>query len=796
MITHETLHFLKRSGATKHCSMAVKTDMSKAYDRLEWKFIEAVLRRFGFHEVFCGWIMSCITTVTYSVLFNGEVQGMIYPTRGIRQGDPLSPYIFILCSEVLSGLCMEAQRRGSLAGVRVARASPRINHLLFADDTMFFAKTTISSVNALKEVLKKYEAASGQMINTEKSAITFSKKAPAEVRERVKECLGIAKEGGVGKYLGLPEHFGRRKRDLFTSIVDRIRQKAASWSTRKLSAGGKLTMLQSVLLPIPSFSMMAFKLPKGLTNRIQSAFTRYWWDDNPETRKMCWIAWSRVAKPKSEGGLGVRDVEAFNDALLAKQGWRILNNPDCLLAKVMTGKYCTTSSFLAVPASSSCSHGWRSILCGRDLLLQNMGKTIGNGESTKIWEEPWISLDVPTRPIGPPNLSSKDLTVSHLLTQPTGAWDRDKVDLLLPHEAHKILLLKPSRTGGQDKHCWLATKSGEYSTKTGYHTALKQLQPEQSPPPQPMICDWMADIWLLPIPPKIKVFLWKIVQRALPLGDTLASRGIPATCLACTHCGDRETANHLFLTCPFARQIWNQTPIHNVMNIIDSADFQRALKDSKKARNLPPIGMRMGSLFPWICWNLWIARNHKIFQNRCFEAKEVLSKAIADALEWQTAQEQSITGLATEQNTIVQRPPPQMNPDIITVNTDAAWKESEQKAGLAWLFSDNTGRILARGTSLELYVPSPLVAEGMALREALLHAQALGFNKLCIKSDAQIIIRAINRRDPIKELCGILQDILNLSCYLSVSSFIFISRKDNMAADALAKRVLVETIYV
>ena len=157
---------------------------------------------------------------------------------------------------------------------------------------MFFAKTTISSVNALKEVLKKYEAAFGQMINTEKSAITFSKKAPAEVIERVKACLGIAKEGGVGKYLGLPEHFGRRKRDLFTSNVDRIRQKAASWSTRRLSAGGKLTMLQSILLPIPSFSVMVFKLPKGLTDRIQSAFTRYWWDDNPERRKMCWNSWS------------------------------------------------------------------------------------------------------------------------------------------------------------------------------------------------------------------------------------------------------------------------------------------------------------------------------------------------------------------------------------------------------------------------------------------------------------------------------------------------------------------------
>ena len=101
MITHETLHFLKRSGAVKHCSMAVKTDMSKAYDRLEWNFIEAVLRRFGFNDSFCHRVMSCITSVSYSILFNGEAQGHIIPKRGIRQGDPLSSYIFIMCSQML-----------------------------------------------------------------------------------------------------------------------------------------------------------------------------------------------------------------------------------------------------------------------------------------------------------------------------------------------------------------------------------------------------------------------------------------------------------------------------------------------------------------------------------------------------------------------------------------------------------------------------------------------------------------------------------------------------------------------
>lgn len=162
LITHEVLHYLKTSQAKKRCSMAVKTDMSKAYDRVEWEFIGLVFKRLGFHETWTTWVMQCITTASYSYLVNDAVYGNVKPDRGIRQGDPLSPYIFFLCGEVLSGLCKLAERTGSFNGVRVARGIPKVNHLLFADDTMFFCHSDSQSCSTLKKILREYEIRSGQ----------------------------------------------------------------------------------------------------------------------------------------------------------------------------------------------------------------------------------------------------------------------------------------------------------------------------------------------------------------------------------------------------------------------------------------------------------------------------------------------------------------------------------------------------------------------------------------------------------------------------------------------------------
>ena len=156
MIAQEMFHALRTKPAGRVKRMVIKTDMSKAYDRMEWSFIEAVMRKMGFSEIWIGWIMRCITSVKYKVLMNGEPRGNIVPGRGLRQGDPLSPFIFILWTEALVSLLNHAENQGKITGMRVARASPLVSHLLFADDSFFFCKAEFRKCEEVMKVDRKY----------------------------------------------------------------------------------------------------------------------------------------------------------------------------------------------------------------------------------------------------------------------------------------------------------------------------------------------------------------------------------------------------------------------------------------------------------------------------------------------------------------------------------------------------------------------------------------------------------------------------------------------------------------
>ena len=169
MVAFETMHSIDKKRKGNEGLMAVKFDMSKAYDRVEWAYLESMIKKMGFGERWISLIMMCVTSVSFLILINGEPKGAITLSRGLRQGDPLSPYLFLLCGEGFSAMLKKKEREGLIKGVAVARHAPRVSHLFFADDSVIFCRATKEECMQVAKVLEVYEEESGQKLNREKT---------------------------------------------------------------------------------------------------------------------------------------------------------------------------------------------------------------------------------------------------------------------------------------------------------------------------------------------------------------------------------------------------------------------------------------------------------------------------------------------------------------------------------------------------------------------------------------------------------------------------------------------------
>jgi len=228
LVAIEVVHYMKTKTKGKDKSVALKLDISKAFDRIDWSYLKDVMCKMGFSGKWINWIMTCVETVDYSVIMNKEMVGPIIPGCGLRQGDPLSPYLFILCAEGLSALIRNAVNRGVLQGVRICHAAPRVSHLLFADDCFLFFQAEESQTIVMKHILTQYEEASGQAISLAKSEIFYSRNVQEPLQQNITNILGVRAVLGTGKYIGLPSMVGRRKKATFNFIKDRVHRRLAA----------------------------------------------------------------------------------------------------------------------------------------------------------------------------------------------------------------------------------------------------------------------------------------------------------------------------------------------------------------------------------------------------------------------------------------------------------------------------------------------------------------------------------------------------------------------------------------
>ncbi|GKV09429.1 hypothetical protein SLEP1_g20934 [Rubroshorea leprosula] len=551
-------------GRRKRGWQAIKLDMSKAFDRVEWPYLEQVIHALGFAERWIRLIMECVSSVTYEVLLNGKEVGQIIPSRGLRQGDPLLPYLFILCAEGLTAMIHKADNSRSLHSIQICRSAPKVFHLFFVDDSLLFLHAIETEAANLMAILQAYEQASGQVINLQKSSITFSSNVQPRARSRISHILGIKEVDSPGRYLGFPADIGRSRIATFSTLKSKFWAHIAEWREQPLSRAGREVLIKSVLQSLPTYVMGLFLLPKAICTDLELIMNRYWWGGGEDEHKIHWMEWRKLAISKKSRGLGFCAMREFNLSMLGKQVWRLLMHPNSLAARIMKARYFPRSTILRVELKSPCSVTWLSIWHSIELLNQGCRRLIE-----------------------------------------TNSWMRDLVlETFNAHEARLILAIPLSWMGREDSWMWNFTKHGCYSVRSGYHRAM-DLSRNHAGPSVSSSSFGGNRIWSLDIPEKVRLLTWSAYRNVVPTKDNLHKKCVDID-LECPMCGvERESVFHCFMSCSIARAVcrndalWNNKGPNPHHIIKRSLDFQMEYKKALMSKGRGAAAVQRVSETRW-----------------------------------------------------------------------------------------------------------------------------------------------------------------------------------------------------
>ncbi|XP_074313787.1 uncharacterized protein LOC141648980 [Silene latifolia] len=771
LISHELFHYISKKTSGKKGVMAFKVDMSKAYDRLRWNFIEATLHHMGFPQNIIRLIMNCISTVSYEVIINGTPGTTFMPKAGIRQGDPLSPYLFALCTEVLSQSMLRAQEFGRLQGVQICRTSPSISHLLFADDSIFFTHATTQNCQELRNILDQYCYHSGQQINNAKSAVSFSPNCTMRTTADCLKILNISSGTMMGSYLGLPTEFGTSKKEVFALLLDKVNRRIHSWNNVFLSAAGRLTLIYSILSSLSIYSLSAFRVPVSVTSKIDSLISQFWWGGCKMGKGIHWSSRLFLHSSKINGGLGIRHTGCLNQSLLAKLGWKILIDPQCLLSQVVGNKYRITPESVMCSNSSltgSLSWGGRGIKWGIELLKENISWQVGFPSSLDIWRDKWIHTASLAQllSLSVTDIQDKPHLPVALLQSPSGEWNQTAVLNVCGPEVMPLVLSTPiPLVDESDCISWNLTKTGQYSSKSGYTLAFAKLWTTQATIKDKFRMDQSSmvfchkELWYLPIHNKWKIFLWKIMSNSLPCGEEARKRELPWD-YCCVLCSSEpatiESLIHLFRDCPFTSRFWAASPM-GIRSQEISEDFY--------------------GLFGLISAD---AQSNVCVQND-------MRRPTSDTV---------LLNVEDGEDSFLLRnhfPLCMIGPKIcsnhIRIKCDASWK-TNLRATAGWLLQDVHGFMFHCG-SVGFWAKSALQAEAMALKYACMDALARGYRHIDATSDCLNLVLQLNGCGEINhDAAPVLRFIVSLISSCHCFSLSHCPRSLNRIAHTIATSVV------
>ncbi|XP_031111853.1 uncharacterized protein LOC116015828 [Ipomoea triloba] len=558
-----------------------------------------------------------------------------------------------------------------------------------------------------------------------------------------------------GKYLGLPAFVGRNKRNAFSYIEDKIRQRIGSWNKKLLSKVGKEVLLKSVAQAMPTFSMGVFLLPDSVCLSIERTMNKFWWGSGSE-RGIHWKAWDRLCVPKKFGGLGFKDLHAFNLAMLEYIRQGTTRNP----------------LFFSATVGNCPSYCWRSIMAAHDLVCQGVRKRIGDGKSTLIWSHPWLPDDLNpmiNTPM-PPQLNGS--LVVGLIDEGSSSWDYSILtDIFAPDDVTRIMRV-PISSDYEDSWYWFGDSKGCYSVKGGYRCIVGNF--EGSPN---CFVDWTS-LWKIKVPPKWKTFLWRALNDILPVTTNLLLKRVEVN-LECPMCGlSHEDTMHALILWDFSQLVWHESQL----------PFSSILGDSF---NLWCANMISSLIDENICmtvailYRIWRARNNAVWDGFLPTPRRLVATVAATLHAW--------TAVNAPQHQTVQVASPVggvqhvHHPATLRCYVDASFHHNTLKASFrAVLVTTHGGFVAACGGPLPDSF-SPLMAEAAACKEALAWLRNRGIDSIQLCLDCSQLHSALQRPESSHSYAGLFID----ACKTSLSSFLnchisLISRSLNSLAHTLA----------
>ncbi|XP_074313863.1 uncharacterized protein LOC141649061 [Silene latifolia] len=574
LVAHEVLHYINKTRKGTNCYAALKLDMSKAFDRVSWHFLMAVMRHMGFPTHWRNIIWECISTVSYRILINGTPSDALHPTSGLRQGDPISPYLFIICMEVLSRQLAKAERMKDFTGIKISRYAPTLSHLLFSDDALLcYFRTHLTSILKMPTV----------------------------------SCFG--------DYLGVPIDIPRKKSEPFLPLIDKITTRIASWSALHLSQSSKLVIISSILLASLNHIFSCVPIPHGVRRKIDALIAAFWWRSDWKKNTIHWLRRDILQTPKEFGGLGIKDTFLFSQSLLLKKFWRITSQPTSLLAKFWKAKY---QKDLPIPKSrslvSNVSYAWSGLCRTVNLTKDAVCWKIGSGNLINIWSDRWVNGELPSTvtpsPTPPPSLSSFVL--------PSGDWNPTMLFRYFSTQtAKEIIVMEPPVPDIDDFIYWKFTEDGAYSVKSGYFFLWPHTSSASFARSSATRFPWHI-IWRNNLSRKLSLFLWRMAHNILPRNVTLLSRGlnIAQDCHFCHY--SHDSMDHLFRSCSITQHLWKSSwlGINSMTNPLTS--FITWIADILSYLSRRSYSQSMDYSLIYFCSLLratWIPRNLVVFQN-------------------------------------------------------------------------------------------------------------------------------------------------------------------------------------